>query len=71
MFSGSISETWLDRMGKIYIGKPMKTKSRKELIASLKPQHLRFLRSDNGDFPDGYTPLEHTAEPGIALRVIY
>jgi hypothetical protein len=71
MFSGSISETWLDRMGKIYIGKPMKTKSRKELIASLKPHHLRFLRSDNGDFPDGYTPLEHTAEPGIALRVIY
>lgn len=52
MFSGVISEESLARMGKIYIGKALKTKSRKELIASLKPVHLQYLRADNGDLPE-------------------
>ncbi|HZS48564.1 MAG TPA: radical SAM protein [Blastocatellia bacterium] len=56
MFSGAISEEKLAKMGKIYVGKPMKTKSRKELIAGLKPHHWQYLRADNGDLPEGYTP---------------
>ena len=56
MFSGAISEKNLARMGKIYVGKPLKTKTRKELIASLKPHYWQYLRADNGDLPDGYTP---------------
>ncbi len=56
MFSGAISEKNLQRMGKIYVGKPLKIKTRKELIASLRPNDLQFLRADNGDLPDGYTP---------------
>ena len=56
MFSGAISEKNLERMGKIYVGKPLKTKTRKELIASLKPHYVQYLRADNGDLPDGYTP---------------
>jgi hypothetical protein len=56
MFSGAFSEKWLAKMGKIYMGQPMKTKNRKELIAGLKPQHLQYLRADNGDLPEGYKP---------------
>jgi radical SAM superfamily enzyme YgiQ (UPF0313 family) len=56
MFSGAISEMTLARMGKIYMGKPLKTKTRRELIASLKPHYWQYLRADNGDLPDGYTP---------------
>ncbi len=58
MFSGAISEKNLARMGKIYMGKPLKIKSRAELIAGLKPHYWQFLRADNGDLPAGYTPPE-------------
>ncbi|HUI43139.1 MAG TPA: radical SAM protein [Terriglobia bacterium] len=71
MFSGAFSEQRLAKMGKIYVGKPLKTKSRKELIASLRSNYLQYLRSDNGDLPEGYTPppqpIARTAEE---LRVV-
>lgn len=51
MFAGLAPEKILQKMGKIYVGKPLKTKSRRELIASLRPNHLMHLRSDNGDLP--------------------
>lgn len=54
MFSGAISEKMLERMGKIYVGKPLKIKTRKELLATIKPKDWRFLRADNGDLPEGY-----------------
>jgi hypothetical protein len=56
MFSGAISEKNLQRMGKIYQGKPVKVKTRKELIASLKPKDWQYLRADNGDLPIDYVP---------------
>jgi radical SAM superfamily enzyme YgiQ (UPF0313 family) len=56
MFSSALPEKLMARMGKIYVGKPLKTKTRKELIASLKPHYLQYLRADNGDLPDGFTP---------------
>lgn len=52
MFSGAISEKRLEKMGKIYVGKPIKTKTRKELLASLKPKMRQYLRPDTGDMPD-------------------
>jgi hypothetical protein len=52
MFSGAISERNLGRLGKIYLGKPLKTKSRAELIAGLKPHYRQYLRADNGDLPE-------------------
>jgi hypothetical protein len=54
MFSGAMSEKRLGKMGKIYLGKPLETKNRRELIATLKPKMLQYLRADNGDLPDGY-----------------
>ncbi|MDQ3665439.1 MAG: B12-binding domain-containing radical SAM protein [Acidobacteriota bacterium] len=56
MFSGTISEKNLNRMGKIYLGKPLQIKTRKELIATLRPNDWQFLRADNGDLPEGFRP---------------
>jgi len=58
MFSGVVSEKMLARMGKIYPSQPLKTKTRAELIASLKPKDIQYLRPDNGDIPENYTTPE-------------
>ena len=44
MFASALPESLMGRMGKIYIGKPLHVKTRKELLATVKPsmrQHLR------------------------------
>ena len=70
MFSGALSEKRLGKMGKIYVGKPMKTKSRKELIASLKPTQWQYFRADNGGLPDGYVPPERISQTKHVLPVV-
>ena len=70
MFSGAISEKNLHRMGKIYMGKPLKTKNRKELLATIKPSHWQYLRADNGDLPEGYTPPSQTERITHPLPVV-
>lgn len=69
MFSGAISEKRLGQMGKIYIPKPLKTKTRKELLAAIKPHYWRYFRADNGDLPDGFTPGPES-NPTPDLRVV-
>ncbi len=54
MFSGVLSEKRLEKMGKIYVGKPIEVMNRKELLATLKPKQLQYLRADNGDLPESY-----------------
>jgi hypothetical protein len=39
-------------MGKIYLGRPIVIKSRKALLATLKPSQREFLRADTGDTPE-------------------
>ncbi len=46
LFSGALPESWMGKMNKIYIGKPLKTKTRAELIESLRPNHRAFIRED-------------------------
>ncbi len=70
MFSGAISEKTLERMGKIYIGKPLKTKTRKELIASVRSNYWPFFRADNGDLPEGFTPPPGEREHAEVLRAV-
>jgi len=70
MFSGAISEEMLRRMGKIYIGRPLSTKTRKELIASVRPNYWRYFRADNGDLPDGYARAATSAGPCEALPAL-
>ena len=52
MFAGLAPETVLRGMGKIHVGKPLATRNRRELIASLRPNYLKYLRADNGDLPE-------------------
>jgi len=54
MFSGALPEPVMARIGKIHSGRPLKIKTRKELLASIKPQLRRYLRPDTGDMPDGF-----------------
>jgi hypothetical protein len=68
MFSGALFEKTLERMGKIYIGKPLRCKTRKELIASIKPHYWQYLRADNGDLPEGYVP-PRPSKPAASPRV--
>jgi radical SAM superfamily enzyme YgiQ (UPF0313 family) len=66
MFASALPESLMARMGKIYKPKPLTIKTRKELLATVKPQHRRYLRADNGDMPEGPEPVE--AAP--TLRVL-
>jgi hypothetical protein len=70
MFSSLFSERTLEKMGKIYIGKPLRTKTRKELIASTRPGYWKFFREDNGDLPEGFVPSGDSHESGYAAPVI-
>jgi hypothetical protein len=54
MFSGVIPERMLQAMGKIHAGRPVPSKSRRELLAALRPNHLKHMRADNGDLPEGF-----------------
>ena len=54
MFTNTLPERLMEKMGKIYRGRPLAVKSRKELLATIKPQHWKYLREDNGDLPDGW-----------------
>jgi hypothetical protein len=69
MFSSAMSEKMMGRLGKIYTGKPIKVKSRKELIASLKPHYLQYLRADNGDLPEGFVPQAQPIVQKAALAL--
>jgi len=52
MFAGVAPERILQGVGKIHVGKPLLSKSRRELVESLRPNHLKHLRADNGDMPE-------------------
>jgi len=61
-FASALPESWMEKMGKIYVGKPLKTKSRKELLETIRPNQRQFLREDCGDLPDGWTPKKPLSE---------
>jgi len=73
MFSSLFPEKLMARWGKIYHGQPFKTKNRRELIAGLRPNYWQYLRADNGDLPEGYTPPcqpeVQTAEEDLRVTV--
>ena len=56
MFANALPEKVLAKLGKIYYGKPLKTKNRKELLATLRKSYWKYLREDCGDLPEGWTP---------------
>ena len=64
LFSSALPESLMARMGKIYPGKPLRIKSRKELLATIRPQLWKYLRRDTGDMPgaEGPDPSCRTAQ---------
>ena len=67
MFANAIPESLMARLGKIHIGKPMHVKTRKELLASIKPSMRQHLRPDTGDMPEGEMPPPSKPTPFIPL----
>ena len=51
-FASALPEWLMGKMGKIYIGKPLHVKTRKELLKTIKPHQWQYLRPDCGDLPD-------------------
>ena len=58
MFSGILSEKRLAKWGKIYAGRPIETKTRKELLATIRPKQQQFIRADAGDLPENFGVAE-------------
>jgi radical SAM superfamily enzyme YgiQ (UPF0313 family) len=55
MFASALPESWMVKMGKLYEGRPLAVKTRKELLATIKPSQRRHVRLDTGDIPDDWT----------------
>ena len=56
MFAGALPEALMAKMGRIYLGRPLRIKTRKELLETVKPHLHQFLRPDTGDMPAGWAP---------------
>src|SRR4051812_20469842 len=52
MFANALPEKLMAKMGKIHLGRPLKIKTRRELLATIKPHQIQFLRPDTGGMPD-------------------
>lgn len=70
MFAGVAPETVLRGMGKIHVGKPLATKNRRELLASLRPNYLKYLRADNGDLPEHSSSFKEVLPDPSQTRVV-
>jgi hypothetical protein len=57
MFANALPEGWMVRLGKLYGGMPVRIKTRRELLASIKPSQRRFIRPDTGDLPEDWTEV--------------
>jgi hypothetical protein len=56
-------------LGKIHVGTPLAVKTRKELLATIKPHQWRYLRADNGEIPEAppSVPPPAPAQPTLNL----
>src|SRR5438128_528161 len=57
MFASAFPETLMGRMNKVYLGRPLSIKTRKALLASVRPSQRVFLRADTGDVPEVDVPV--------------
>jgi hypothetical protein len=69
MFASALPEWLMDKMGKIYVGRPLNVKTRKELLMTIKPHQWQYLRADCGDMPDmpANTPPSRSSRSFISL----
>ncbi len=52
MFANALPEALMAKMGKIHLGRKLNIKTRKELLATIKPHQHQYLRPDTGDMPE-------------------
>ena len=67
MFANAMPEIVMGKMGKLHIGRPLRIKTRKELLATVRPSQWRYLRADTGDVPEGIVPPEREQPTFITL----
>jgi hypothetical protein len=70
MFAQAIPEKLMEHMGRIYIGRPLKTKTRRELLASIRPAFWRYLRPDTGDTPDETSSISTLHPPPAGSELL-
>ncbi len=69
MFASAFPESLMARMGKIHMGRPLRIKSRRELLETVRPAHRRFLRPDTGDMPPLPDTVPGDAEEPVLLQI--
>jgi hypothetical protein len=67
MFASALPESLMARMGKLYRGRPLSIKTRRELLATIKPNQRQFIRADTGDLPDDWNSDGHTGAVATSL----
>jgi len=70
MFASALPERVLQRTGRIYEAKRLPIKTRKELLATVKPHNWRHLRPDTGDVPEGAGAGAGTGTPPSAGKPV-
>src|SRR5262249_17064801 len=69
MFASVMPERMMARLGKIYPIRPVKIKTRRELLETVKPYQRQFLRPDTGDMPEGFVPEASPKKEFIPLMM--
>jgi hypothetical protein len=54
MFASALPESLMVRMGKLYSARPLSIKTRRRLLATIKPNQRQFIRPDTGDLSDDW-----------------
>jgi radical SAM superfamily enzyme YgiQ (UPF0313 family) len=70
-FAGVLPERWMQNLGKLYQPRPLRVKTRAELLESIRPSFRRYLRTDTGDVPAASKPPSsdfEREEPAFALE---
>lgn len=65
-FCSALPEKLLYRTGRLYGGRPLKIKTRAELLASIRPHYWQYLRPDTGDLPE---PADSASIEGKQERI--
>jgi hypothetical protein len=75
LFASALPEWLMEKMGKIYVGKPIHVKTRKELLRTIKPSMRQYVRTDTGDIPEDFAspppPVEEKKRAYIELTPQY
>jgi hypothetical protein len=69
-FSGVVPENWMQSAGKLYEPRPLKLKTRAELLASIRPSFWKYLKKDTGDVPVAPAVLSALAAKSVDTTVV-